>query len=385
MTNAITVETQGRRHYLKGNTYPLRDQLRAAGAKWDPDAKAWWTGKRDVAEQLAGTVSAAPAAAPAAPGSDRGAKLADKVGDDTAVFGRGVYKSREYLILWMGRTARGEAAKLAFLDGSSVFWADADAVRVTKRYETRFDRYQQRERPMTFGRLRRLREEYAEEKATSKAEEKREKDPRETDIRRRASSRHDRTYDVGRTLRVGNVAGGGGPDGHYWTIVSCDKPWRNEDADVFDWTETARVRPATDEEAAPVAARIELAARKKALDEKRAGLVRELTEIVARPENARTTAEEASAHSATVGTGRHVTVEQASFRTDTFRLADDGSVWRILSHSDYETQRWVTQEARAVEIMEWLLVTPCTAHDDCREHPELGHACAADAADRGAL
>ncbi len=26
---------------ISGNTYPVRDQLRALGGRWDPDAKAW--------------------------------------------------------------------------------------------------------------------------------------------------------------------------------------------------------------------------------------------------------------------------------------------------------------------------------------------------------
>jgi hypothetical protein len=279
-------------------------------------------------------------------------------------------KGREYLVLWTGRTARGEAAKLAFLDGSSVFWADASAVRITKRYEPRYDGFQ-RPRPMTFGRLRQLREEYSEQRAAEAVEQKRVKDPREQTIQRRASNRHDRTYDVGRTIHMGKVHGGGGPDGHFWTIVSADKPWRNEDLGHYDWTETARVRPATDDEAAPVAARLEVAARKKAFEAKRAELTRELTELVARPENV--------TYSEAPESGRDLEVEQTSFRTELFRLADGGAVWRIVLHSDYPSQIWCSQDARALEILEWLLVTPCVVHEDCREHPELGHACAEDA------
>lgn len=66
--------------------------------------------------------------------------------------------------MWEGETKRGRAAKLAFTDGSRVFWADASEVQVTKRYESR--EWRGREQPMTFGRLRRLREEYsAQQKA----------------------------------------------------------------------------------------------------------------------------------------------------------------------------------------------------------------------------
>lgn len=47
-----TVEKVGRRHYLRGAPYAERDRLRGAGCNWDPDQKAWWTGKSDVAEDL---------------------------------------------------------------------------------------------------------------------------------------------------------------------------------------------------------------------------------------------------------------------------------------------------------------------------------------------
>lgn len=53
----IQIDTRGRRHYLVGDTYPVRAAIKDAGCKWDPDAKAWWTGKRETAEVLAAKVS----------------------------------------------------------------------------------------------------------------------------------------------------------------------------------------------------------------------------------------------------------------------------------------------------------------------------------------
>ena len=46
----ITIEKTGRRYYLQGNTYPIKDQLRAAGAHWDREERAWWTSREDVAQ-----------------------------------------------------------------------------------------------------------------------------------------------------------------------------------------------------------------------------------------------------------------------------------------------------------------------------------------------
>lgn len=161
----ISIETQGRRHYIKGNTFPIKDQLRAAGCKWDPDHKAWWTSKREVAEQLAG---AAPAAAPAAADSDRGAERAAP-GEDAVVAGRVMYQGRAYYAL--GRVVRGrtqwddtvepvatrDGAKVlvAFRDGSKSFWAARSEVQVVKTYT----------RPTTIGKLARFAERAREARA----------------------------------------------------------------------------------------------------------------------------------------------------------------------------------------------------------------------------
>lgn len=56
----IQIETVGRRHYIVGNTYPIKDRLRTAGCKWDSERKAWWTGKAETAQQFAGVESATP-------------------------------------------------------------------------------------------------------------------------------------------------------------------------------------------------------------------------------------------------------------------------------------------------------------------------------------
>lgn len=56
MTN-ITIQSEGRRHYLIGDTYPIRSEIKAAGCRWDGDRKAWWSGKREVAEGLVAKVA----------------------------------------------------------------------------------------------------------------------------------------------------------------------------------------------------------------------------------------------------------------------------------------------------------------------------------------
>jgi len=73
----------------------------------------------------------------------------------------------------------------------------------------------------------------------------------------RRTGRGDRRYEAGQTIHLPKVsAPGGGPDQHYYTVLSATISAPNEDNQEFDWREIAWVRAATDAEAAPVAARI---------------------------------------------------------------------------------------------------------------------------------
>lgn len=168
----ITIEQQGKRFYLRGNTYPIKDQLRAAGAKWDPDAKCWWTGKRETAEAIVS--GAAPdksnTTQPILEGHAVSERPRETLANDTKIAGRAKYRGRDYILVWEGETGRGHSAKLAFADGSSVFWTQYDQIEVTKRYQPRV--YRGQEQPMTFGRLNRLREDFSEQrKAEREAEQ----------------------------------------------------------------------------------------------------------------------------------------------------------------------------------------------------------------------
>lgn len=150
----IKIERTGRRSYIIGNTYAIKDALKAAGAHWDGERRAWWLGDDTAAKSLVercGKAACEPkTAAPAAQG----------LTEDSKIAGKATYKGRPYLLLWSGRTSRGEAAKLAFADGSKTFWADASEVEVTKTYERH-----ETKGPMTWRRLQALRARYAEGRA----------------------------------------------------------------------------------------------------------------------------------------------------------------------------------------------------------------------------
>lgn len=126
---AITLEKAGARVYLNGNTFPVKAEIKAMGGHWDGDRKAWWVGaaKHGEAEALAARLNSAPV-------SDNGRK----VGPDSKVVAKAMYKGRSYYVLWMGRCQSGaEKAHLTVLDGSIDFWADMAACEITKRYSPR--------------------------------------------------------------------------------------------------------------------------------------------------------------------------------------------------------------------------------------------------------
>jgi hypothetical protein len=139
---AITIERQGRRSYIIGDTYPHRDALRGSGAHWDAAKRAWWTGSQAKAEEIVAGLAAAPAAT-----------LKDETLSEDAreIIGRGTYRGSSVYVLGRvverGRTAydRDEIAavktrdssrvKVCSRDGSRVWWASTDEVSVDKRYE----------------------------------------------------------------------------------------------------------------------------------------------------------------------------------------------------------------------------------------------------------
>lgn len=159
MSQAITIQSEGRRHYILNTPYAMREKLRSAGCKWDPARKAWWTGKAEIAAQFANQES-----------SD-GSTSDDRKGPgaDGIVAARATYKGKTYYVagrIDRGRTRYddrvstvtsrdGSRVLLYFRDGSSQFWAARGEVHITKSYD----------RPQTIARLRRFADEAKQARA----------------------------------------------------------------------------------------------------------------------------------------------------------------------------------------------------------------------------
>lgn len=158
----IELKPEGRRIYLEGNTYPVRDAIRDLGATWDGDSKRWWVGaaKREAAAALVAKLNTtSPSRGTATDG--------EKLDPEAPIAGRATYRGKDYLLVAQGTSPDGRPyAKLAYRDGSRVFWAASAAeVSVTKRYRTGRDAH-----PVTLRSLQAFAERRVRERATGVCE-----------------------------------------------------------------------------------------------------------------------------------------------------------------------------------------------------------------------
>jgi len=167
----IKLERDGQRIYLTGDTYPLRQHIKAIGGHWDAGRRAWWVGlaKLTEAEKLAAEAAPASLGAPGTGDGDAGsgtpaggaaaAKAAAVADLDRAVVRAKVeYKGRNYYQI--AETRDRESLRLVSLDGKVDFWALRTNVVFLKTYDDSGSvrrgsgRYQRD--PMTLGSLRRV-------------------------------------------------------------------------------------------------------------------------------------------------------------------------------------------------------------------------------------
>ncbi len=140
----LTTERVGARLYVAGNTYPIRDRLRAAGYHWDGERRQWWIGA-GKAEALRPILDGP---ATAAPPEDLSM---------ARVMARVEFKGRPYYQIAAVRD--GARVRLVSLDGRADFWAAAAECRVIRTYPPR--EYRGRTEYTTIGSIRRFIEKQA--------------------------------------------------------------------------------------------------------------------------------------------------------------------------------------------------------------------------------
>jgi hypothetical protein len=128
----ISIQKEGRRHYVCGETFPIKDAIKAAGCKWDADRRAWWPASKEVADKILSAT--AKMAAPVAAAKSESISTTAEV-----VIGRADYAGKTYYLLFVGyaKADGKKIIKLAFRDGSKTFWAkDAAQVKILSEYNS---------------------------------------------------------------------------------------------------------------------------------------------------------------------------------------------------------------------------------------------------------
>lgn len=123
---SLSTITEGRRIYITGNTFPVKDKIKAMGGHWDNDRKMWWIGvqARAQVEQL--VAAAGPSTYTPTP-IDRNARVYRKV--------RYTGKSGSTRIYYVVAESKSGKYRLTTLDLSIDFWVDASACESIKVYE----------------------------------------------------------------------------------------------------------------------------------------------------------------------------------------------------------------------------------------------------------
>jgi hypothetical protein len=123
MTLNISTEKVATRIYVTGNTYAVKDRLKAAGCHWDGERRQWWIGTAK-ADKISGIV-----------GKLDGQDVPTEEREVT-VLGKARYKDRSYYVRWFGRCKSGaDKFRLTTLDAKIDFWADASACEWEKKYQ----------------------------------------------------------------------------------------------------------------------------------------------------------------------------------------------------------------------------------------------------------
>ncbi len=121
----------GKRLYVTGNTYAIKDQLKSIGCHWDADRKQWWIGKAKQAD-LQKIVDGNSGASQSSGGYV--APTAEELSQKPCS-GQVEYKGRKYYVV--GQSSKTSKLLLTVLDCSISFWAAQSDCRWVKRYEAR--------------------------------------------------------------------------------------------------------------------------------------------------------------------------------------------------------------------------------------------------------
>jgi hypothetical protein len=126
----MPIEIRGTRAYVTGDTYPIRDRLKAVGCHWDSESRLWWIGKAK-ADAVAEIVTAHESK-PQEPQAYQ--QPTPQELERLPCAGKATYKGKQYYVV--GQSDRTGKLHLTNLACSLSFWADASACQWLKRYNS---------------------------------------------------------------------------------------------------------------------------------------------------------------------------------------------------------------------------------------------------------
>lgn len=134
---------------ITGNTFPVKDQLKALGGKWDAAGKGWAV-PEEKAEEARGLVAGAKSAPPAAGPLAASQGLAPEP-DQARVLAKVKYKGQDYFVI--AESQAQNRCRICKMNGTG-FWVDmADCERL-KTYQPR--EFRGRKEYTTLGSIRRF-------------------------------------------------------------------------------------------------------------------------------------------------------------------------------------------------------------------------------------
>lgn len=113
---SIAIEQHGERFYVIGKTFELKDRIKELGCKFDAVRRQWYASQKEIADNVALLAVKGESDIPSSPYSP--ISLSEKI-----IIGRATYRSREYHVLVNTIKNDKRLIKLAYSDGSKVFWA----------------------------------------------------------------------------------------------------------------------------------------------------------------------------------------------------------------------------------------------------------------------
>lgn len=133
----ITIEKSGRRYYIiakGGSTYSIKSRLKSAGCKWDPDRRAWWTSKQEVAERFAGEHKTSSHTSSSCDGPT--------VREDQPLLGKVKYAAKSGRVGTWFAAAEANSGRILLtnLAGDRCFWAHPSRCQWVKRYDPNANR-----------------------------------------------------------------------------------------------------------------------------------------------------------------------------------------------------------------------------------------------------